>query len=379
MDIGDVSKDIKDFFEASITNDINLKERIDTITYYYDKIQSLITKLNQLYNIELNILKNILSNVESPATELFSTSHLTQVQTNIEEYYKVYKENKEKQTDMQTTLPENYTELKLSLYKDVYSTIMNFRTFLLGDGEAIQYRIATKIEMGKKNSFVNEIIINEEDYLKIFRLDRSSMSSAIKGKNIQEILDIIGKGNEKTNAELLQTIIFSNTAKLRQSKLSELYADTTNVTDTTLQKVYNRYNRQKSKNIIPFRNQGSLYEIYVKVKEDPNTRKLNKYLQESSGNVPFYKGGDYKNFQIKLFNASVATLDTMRRALNSIYEILDKNINASKNKSNQEKIEITKKLAQDLINFYTVNSKDFKIADIAQDAINEVIGAVVNK
>ena len=46
MDIGDISKDIKDFFEASITNDINLKERIDTITYYYDKIQSLITKLN---------------------------------------------------------------------------------------------------------------------------------------------------------------------------------------------------------------------------------------------------------------------------------------------------------------------------------------------
>lgn len=379
MDIGDISKDIKDFFEASITNDINLKERTDAITYYYDKIQSLITKLNQLYNIELNILKNILSNVDSPTTELFSTSHLTQVQTNIEEYYKVYKENKEKQTDMQTPLPENYTELKLNLYKDVYSTIMNFRTFLLGDGEAIQYRIATKIEMGKKKSFVNEIIINEEDYLKILRLDRSSMSSAIKGKNIQEILNIIGKSNEKANAELLQTIIFSNTAKLRQSKLSELYADTTNTTDTTLQKVYNRYNRQKNKNIIPFRNQGSLYEIYVKVKEDPNTRKLNKYLQESSGNIPFYKGGDYKNFQIKLFNASVATLDTMRRALNSIYEILDKSINASKNKSNQEKIEITKKLAQDLINFYTINSKDFKIADIAQDAINEVIGAVVNK
>ena len=380
-----IQDDIEEFFRISTKNDIKIEESINTVTDYYNKIQSLITKLDQLYQIELNTLRNILDSIKNKQIK-FSTSHLTQVQTEIEKQYNAYKEQQD--LNIQATLPKNYKKLKLNLYKDIYSTIMNFRTFLLGKGNAITYRIATKIQMeGNSSSFVQEIIINEEDYLDTLRLDRSSMSSAIKGKNIQDILNIIeNKDDEKRNVELSQAIIFSNTAKLRQSKLSKLYASgkyTVSEKKEYLQEVYDQYNTQRSKNIIPYRNQGSLYEIYVKIREDreknQNINKLEDYLQESSGNIPFYKGGDYNNIQIKLFNASVATLDTMRRALNSIFEILKKYIEQSKKESNQErKKEIAQQLAQDLINFYTIKIPEgFEIEKKVQDSIDNIIGVVV--
>lgn len=380
-----IQDDIEEFFRISTKNDIKIEESINTVTDYYNKIQSLITKLDQLYQIELNTLRNILDSIKNKQIK-FSTSHLTQVQTEIEKQYNAYKEQQD--LNIQATLPKNYKKLKLNLYKDIYSTIMNFRTFLLGKGNAITYRIATKIQMeGNSSSFVQEITINEEDYLDTLRLDRSSMSSAIKGKNIQDILNIIeNKDDEKRNVELSQAIIFSNTAKLRQSKLSKLYASgkyTVSEKKEYLQEVYDQYNTQRSKNIIPYRNQGSLYEIYVKIREDreknQNINKLEDYLQESSGNIPFYKGGDYNNIQIKLFNASVATLDTMRRALNSIFEILKKYIEQSKKESNQErKKEIAQQLAQDLINFYTIKIPEgFEIEKKVQDSIDNIIGVVV--
>ena len=385
MDNNKKQDDIKEFIRINTKNDIKIEESINTVTDYYNKIQSLITKLDQLYQIELNTLRNILDSIKNKQIK-FSTSHLTQVQTEIEKQYNAYKEQQD--LNIQATLPKNYKKLKLNLYKDVYSTIMNFRTFLLGKGNAITYRIATKIQMeGNSSSFVQEITINEEDYLDTLRLDRSSMSSAIKGKNIQDILNIIeNKDDEKRNVELSQAIIFSNTAKLRQSKLSKLYASgkyTVSEKKEYLQEVYDQYNTQRSKNIIPYRNQGSLYEIYVKIREDreknQNINKLEDYLQESSGNIPFYKGGDYNNIQIKLFNASVATLDTMRRALNSIFEILKKYIEQSKKESNQErKKEIAQQLAQDLINFYTIKIPEgFEIEKKVQDSIDNIIGVVV--
>ena len=381
-----IQDDIEDFFRNSTKDDIKIEESINTVTDYYNKIQSLITKLNQLYQIELNALRNILQKIKETdrITTIFSTSYLTQAQTQIERQYKAYK--KQQDLNIQATLPKNYKELKLKLYKDVYSTIMNFRTFLLGKGNAITYRIATKIQMEENNSsFVQEITINEEDYLDTLRLDRSSLSSAIKGKSLQNILNIIGKDdNKEANTELSQVIIFSNTAKLRQSKLSKLYARgqyTISEKKEYLQEVYDQYNTQRSKNTVPYRNQGSLYEIYVKIREDreknQNINKLEDYLQESSGNVPFYKGGDYNNIQIKLFNASVATLDTMRRALNSIYEILDTRIKESRNKPDQ-KDKIARELAQDLINFYTIKIPEgFDIEKKVQDSIDNIIGVVV--
>ena len=69
----------------------------------------------------------------------------------------------------------------------------------------------------------------------------------------------------------------------------------------------------------------------------------------------------------------------MRRALNSIFEILKKYIEQSKKESNQErKKEIAQQLAQDLINFYTIKIPEgFEIEKKVQDSIDNIIGVVV--
>ena len=51
-----IQDDIEEFFRISTKNDIKIEESINTVTDYYNKIQSLITKLDQLYQIELNTL-----------------------------------------------------------------------------------------------------------------------------------------------------------------------------------------------------------------------------------------------------------------------------------------------------------------------------------
>ena len=175
----------------------------------------------------------------------------------------------------------------------------------------------------------------------------------------------------------LSSVIFSDVAKLQQSSLSKLYADmhknnnndnnnNNNNNDTIMNTVYSRYQQKLGSSMSPSaklssRNRGDIYEIYTKVKEDMGIKadidesKLNEYLKEGSGSVPFYKGGDYKNLQIKLFNASVTTLDTMKKALQSIYNILQKIYKQLDNKETSSST--AEQIAKQLVDFYTINDE----------------------
>ena len=354
---------LQSFFKETVKEDTDQKMQSegDIIKQYYEKIKLLIDKLDKIYNIELSYLKNILTATKNKKSLYFSSSYLTQSQNLIEQHYKsIFKQN--------NSLPANYKTFKLQLYKDIYSTIMNFRTYLLGDSSIIQYRIATKINIDTEKSFVQEITIDEEKYLELFNLSRASLSEKIKSMTLDQIIKMIEQNKQ------LSSVIFSDVAKLQQSSLSKLYADmhknnnndNNNNNDTIMNTVYSRYQQKLGSSMSPSaklssRNRGDIYEIYTKVKEDMGIKadidesKLNEYLKEGSGSVPFYKGGDYKNLQIKLFNASVTTLDTMKKALQSIYNILQKIYKQLDNK--EASSSTAEQIAKQLVDFYTINDE----------------------
>lgn len=367
---------LDNFFNDSIqqNNDLNIEEDKKDIIYYKEQIDSLINKINIIYNIEVNALYSLLSE-QGPSKQLFSLSYLTMSQKNIEIDYQEYKNSKD--SNSQQELPENYQTLKLDLYKSTYSVIMNFRTYLLGENENIQYRIATKFDL--EQNIVEEITIDKEEYLKTFTLGRASLPKSIANKTIEEILNILEENKSNNN---LQTAILSNTAKLKYSSLLELQNKQNlnkkkNKKDNVIPNLYNVYQEQYQKQN-KYRNTGSLYEIYTKIKGDKNNKKLEDYLKHSSGNVPFYKGGDDRNLQIKLFNASVATLKTMKRALESIQKILNTNIKNINNSGEKKKQAAVKQLTKDLLKFYTIkmpnpNSAIYKHAvDIVQTEFNKI-------
>ena len=356
---------LQSFFKETVKEDTDQKMQSegDIIKQYYEKIKLLIDKLDKIYNIELSYLKNILTATKNKKSLYFSSSYLMQSQNLIEQHYKsIFKQN--------NSLPANYKTFKLQLYKDIYSTIMNFRTYLLGDSSIIQYRIATKINIDTEKSFVQEITIDEEKYLELFNLSRASLSEKIKSMTLDQIIKMIEQNKQ------LSSVIFSDVAKLQQSSLSKLYADmhknnnndnnNNNNNDTIMNTVYSRYQQKLGSSMSPSaklssRNRGDIYEIYTKVKEDMGIKadidesKLNEYLEEGSGSVPFYKGGDYKNLQIKLFNASVTTLDTMKKALQSIYNILQKIYKQLDNK--EASSSTAEQIAKQLVDFYTINDE----------------------
>ena len=232
--------------------------------------------------------------------------------------------------------------------KEAYAKIMEFRTFLLGRSNQIQYRLYIKNDKGEDLTNVQIVNINEQQLMTVVNRDRASL-------RLKQNLDAV---KEEQNKDFKRQEIFNKHMGNIQRGFEHPSRSPKNYVVT--RDVIDKYSNNKNflsniaflegNKIIKLKlfNRGWIYqafdatvESFEEEKQDLNIVTLNsfhkKYFTESLGydNIVGFKGGDVGLVQIKANMAALMSKTTLIKYLKIIQDALDMKIKGQETSINE--------------------------------------------